>query len=694
MNDDIQRKKIAVSGKMILFLLANFPTTMHFMFLIMIWTFDISRAEMWYAYKIFLIASVPLSLSTFLFVLFLLKPVNAYLRLRNEGEEDVDPDIMEAAWRRAADLPGMLVFATGGGVFLMGALLWPILEKFDYFNMTEMMYVGFICTLGSLILSSFMYFVPRRLMEPVLESIAEKLDIGWTGWKYTIAVRSLITGFIISLTPGLFVGLIGLRQATFAVQKDARENSFKELKVLEGEVTSIYGNNMDKDDLASLLKTHSSGNFKPFVINGKGAIIAHAGEKPSPDGIKGILNGEDSGIWRLRATYEYIPYMKLGYSGLIIGLAGRADEIPQGFARSRYKMLVVVGLTFLIAISAALLFAMSISRPVRRLTERIKEAERDKGTLLEKVYIITEDEVGDLVDAFNRMVDLNVREVTRREQISEEVKASIQKLHKFSTEVLKSSSKQAEGAGEQASSIQEATTASLEIANTSKQINERALSVRELSEQSWKACRDGQEDVDSTFEGVNSMGELLDETAVTLDKLRSKSKAIERVLVLIKDISEKTNLLSLNAALEASSAGESGKRFAVVAEQVRRLAERSHTAAEEVSMSLVEISSLIEGSAQVSERGREVAREGMALMDRLKGAFTSINDSIRSFHDAASEISLSTKQQNTASEQMVEVLSQVADLARAVAGDSRDIQKSITELKSLSDTLHGLVEED
>jgi methyl-accepting chemotaxis protein len=175
-------------------------------------------------------------------------------------------------------------------------------------------------------------------------------------------------------------------------------------------------------------------------------------------------------------------------------------------------------------------------------------------------------------------------------------------------------------------------------------------------------------------------------------ELGENSQKIGGIVDIIDEISDQTNLLALNAAIEAAGAGEAGKRFSIVANEVKRLAERTVDATAQIKGLIDQIQKATNSTIMLTEEGTKGVDSASTLVARVSEALTNIIDMVEETTNAAREIKLSTQQQTTASEQMAETVAEVRDVATQVAASAEETTQSITELTSLAERLKELVE--
>ncbi len=182
--------------------------------------------------------------------------------------------------------------------------------------------------------------------------------------------------------------------------------------------------------------------------------------------------------------------------------------------------------------------------------------------------------------------------------------------------------------------------------------------------------------------------------AESMLQLGENSQQIGGIVEIIDEISDQTNLLALNAAIEAAGAGEAGKRFAIVAQEVKRLAERTVDATRQIKGLIQEIQKATNSTIMVTEEGTKAVDKASGLVDKVHQSFGSIMGMVEDTSRTAKEITLSTQQQTMACEQMAETMTEVRDVAQQVAGSARETEKAIAEIMELSEKLKDLVEHE
>lgn len=353
----------------------------------------------------------------------------------------------------------------------------------------------------------------------------------------------------------------------------------------------------------------------------------------------------------------------------------------------------------MILLLSCLTMAVVVTRLIRPLKELTVVANRiSEGQLDETINIRSNDEIGQLASAFNRMTQVIVRnlrgEIEKSDRLIDNVKAAIQQLSSSASEIMAISAQQAAGASMQASAVQQATTTSEEIAVTARQVAENAMTVESQAQQASAAGQAGRNEADNAMTGMGELKVKIESVAQAMLQLGEDSQKIGGIVDIIDEISDQTNLLALNAAIEAAGAGEAGKRFSIVANEVKRLAERTADATGQIKNLVDAIQKATNGTIMLTEEGSKGVDRASELVARVASALQEISRMVHETTTAAREIKFSTQQQTTASEQMAETVAEVRDVATQVAASSKETTQAIAELTALAERLKSLVDEE
>lgn len=263
-------------------------------------------------------------------------------------------------------------------------------------------------------------------------------------------------------------------------------------------------------------------------------------------------------------------------------------------------------------------------------------------------------------------------------------------LSTSATQMQLASQQQASGATQQASAISEVSTTIEELGSTASQIAQSSGQVAGAAQQTLENLSSGQDAVDESIQAMERIRTRVQDVSERVLGLGERSQQIGEIIDLIDDISDETHLLALNAAIEAAGAGEHGRRFAVVAAEVKNLANRALVAAREVRGVIAEMRQATTSAVLAAEEGGKEVERGVELAHRAGQVMDTIVIVAERTAQSAAEISLATAQQQSASEQVVETMREVADVARQSAAGARHMADSAATLTAIADRLHGI----
>ena len=276
--------------------------------------------------------------------------------------------------------------------------------------------------------------------------------------------------------------------------------------------------------------------------------------------------------------------------------------------------------------------------------------------------------------------------------LSREISKAVGHIQGSSAALQSAAHQQATGSREQATSMSEISSTINEMLATSRQIAESAKRVALISLETSQSAAKGEQTVVRASDSVVSIRKQVDLIVGHMLDLGKKSQQIGGILEIVNELSDQTNILSINASVEAAGAGEAGRRFAVVADEIRKLADRVGASTKEIRGLVEEMRSAVNTTVMSTEGGAKAAEAGTKQLSELSVSFQGILGQVTTSSEAAREIELSTKQQAIAVEQVTIAITGMSQASRSTETSASLTLKTAVELSQLSKDLARLVQ--
>lgn len=412
-------------------------------------------------------------------------------------------------------------------------------------------------------------------------------------------------------------------------------------------------------------------NFKALNSLGDGyAQLAKAGK-----GLVEIeLNGERymANVW---------PSEQLGWT--FIGLIKQTDVMSSA-----------TQLTWLIAIIAAVLavffaivgasFASLIVRPIRSVASGLEGIAQGEGDLTKNLQIRGSDETAQLANWFNQFL-------AAIRNLIQSIGGAATKILATSQSSTQVSSDMAEAAGRQREAVDMVSTAFHEMVATANEVARSCSQAAESADSGQRQAREGQQQIDAAVSSVDRLSLEIEQSAQSMQQLERDSNDIQSILGTIRSIAEQTNLLALNAAIEAARAGEQGRGFAVVADEVRALAKRTADSTAEIDGLLGNLAKRTSQVTQQMHASLEVSQQSVTRIGEARSSFGQIRESVDVIRDMNTQIATAAEEQHQVAEDINRHISQIHGDAQLVAELANSARLDSQSLAGLSNELDGLV---
>nr|WP_323113760.1 methyl-accepting chemotaxis protein [Pseudomonas guariconensis] len=415
----------------------------------------------------------------------------------------------------------------------------------------------------------------------------------------------------------------------------------------------------------------ASHNFKQLSSFGDGyAELAKAG--------KGLVEVELGGEHYMANVY---PDEQLGWT--FIGLI-RHDEVMQSATRLSWLIGTIALVLAAVFAAVGTAFAKLIVRPINGVTSGLEDIAQGEGDLTRSLEVRGRDETAQLANWFNQFLG------AIRSLIQHIGAAAGQILHTSSSST-RVSSDMSEAASRQREAVDMVSTAFHEMVATANEVARSCSQAAQSADSGQQQAREGQQQIDAAVQSVDRLSQEIEQSAQSIQQLERDSNAIQSILGTIRSIAEQTNLLALNAAIEAARAGEQGRGFAVVADEVRALAKRTADSTAEIDGLLGNLASRTAEVAEQMHASLEVSQQSVSRIGMARDSFGQIRESVDIIRDMNTQIATAAEEQHQVAEDINRHISQIHGDAQLVAELAQAARQDSESLAGLSNELDGLV---
>jgi methyl-accepting chemotaxis protein len=353
-------------------------------------------------------------------------------------------------------------------------------------------------------------------------------------------------------------------------------------------------------------------------------------------------------------------------------------------ARDRWIMIGGAILAYALLGLLSFYFVSRIAANIRALVVRMRDIAAGEGDLTQRIVVSSGDEVGELSREFNLFVD-------KVHEIMKSVAAKTLRLATASEEIASSAIQMSQGSSNQHNQTNLVATAMQEMTSSVGEISENTGKAANFATQATDVAKEGGKIVQEALTTIRSLAEGVGTTAQKIEGLGKRSDQIGKIIGVIDDIADQTNLLALNAAIEAARAGEQGRGFAVVADEVRKLAERTTKATKEIAQMIESVQIETRAAVDQMEAGTRQVEEGVATTAKAGASLDEIITAAQRVGDMIAHIAAATTQQSSTAEQINSNVDQIAKITHESAAGAQQAASACEELSKLTVELQELV---
>jgi methyl-accepting chemotaxis protein len=327
----------------------------------------------------------------------------------------------------------------------------------------------------------------------------------------------------------------------------------------------------------------------------------------------------------------------------------------------------------------------SITNPLSDIQNAIKHIQTTKD-LSQRVHVVRNDEIGEIGLSFNEMVG-------SFQQIIRQVITGVHEVQKSSDHLRETSNKVSSSSHTQSDAAASMSAATEEMLASIQSVTENSRHTYTIASQSGELSNQGEQTVNQAANEMTKIAEAVNVSSTSINLLGEESKQITEIVNVIKEIADQTNLLALNAAIEAARAGEQGRGFAVVADEVRKLAERTSLSTIEISKMIEKIQTETISAVAGMQEGTERVKGGVEMALQAGKSMANIRDGARQVIASVNEIASALDEQSSAGGQVAQGVTNIAQMADENCSSVAEIVITAERLEQLANSLQQAVDQ-
>ncbi len=461
----------------------------------------------------------------------------------------------------------------------------------------------------------------------------------------------------------------------------------------DGSIKAILGVDVVIDDIVQQLRDIDlPGNGYMFIVR-NGKVFAHADKNLLSKSLVDIsADLTPAKLEQVIRTQDDLHLIQVdGRSMQVFASAIPKTDLTLVMLSERDLLVGPVQSTLLGQLAAILVLLVAtilalnwlngvLLQPLHNVSESLSQIASGGGDLSRRLSITSNDEVGLLAENFNSFVD-HMNDLVRH------IRAQANDLQDNARAMADSAVKSVRELQEQQQQIGMVAQAMNEMTNATHEIAHHAEHTADSVRESVSSAEAGKHQVDKTRDSIVVLAKKVDQAGTVISTLNNNAQNISGILATIKGIAEQTNLLALNAAIEAARAGEQGRGFAVVADEVRVLSQRTHASTEEIQAMIAALQSTAQNAVAIMEEGSHLASGSVQNADNASQSLDKINTAVGAISGMAVQIATAAEEQ---SHVVKEVLGNITAIQRVANEAAADASQGEMRAKSLQDLALGL----
>ncbi|NGZ67644.1 methyl-accepting chemotaxis protein [Vibrio aestuarianus subsp. cardii] len=458
---------------------------------------------------------------------------------------------------------------------------------------------------------------------------------------------------------------------------------------------TMSGLSKSMDDMVNLLngfKIEDTGFV--FLTDAKGSVQIHQRKDKASSSLTQLYGSQASQLLNrgsfnlITATYEgqevfvASAYVK-SMDWFVIGSVPVAEVFADLTAVAQ-KMLFTTLIVAAIFIFMGIFLANSIANPIKQIAQRFTDLGKGDGDLSQRIEVKGNDEIAQLSTGFNGFIE-------KIHQSMKEVASTSHALQSAAESVSEKSNRTHNNSQEQRDQTIQVVAAINQMGATISEIASNAATAAETANQASGNTDEGRAVVNKAKDAISRLAADIENTGKVVEQLASTTQDIGSILDVIRDISDQTNLLALNAAIEAARAGEQGRGFAVVADEVRNLASRTASSTDEIQKMINQLQNDAKDAVTAMASGKVVTQEGVSASDEAVNVLVNISDRIHDISDRNTQVATATEEQSTVVHTINQNIEEINSINEVTTSTAEELAEASQELRDLSGRLDKMV---